>query len=159
MRAHARIVARLQASLPDAVDLLVVAVAAGLSHRQCLQLVAERGPPPIRPAFQDVVARIDVGEALAVALPRLTSSVGEPARGLVRAITVAERDGVPVAALLTRLAEDSRRQRRHALEAAVRRLPVRLTFPLACCGLPAFLLLTVVPLLAAGLRRLGPVSL
>jgi len=50
-----------------------------------------------------------------------------------------------------------RRQRRHELEAAVRRLPVRLTFPLACCSLPAFVVLTVVPLTAAGLHQLGPV--
>ena len=50
--------------------------------------------------------------------------------------------------VLSRLADDARRQRRHDLEAAVRRLPVRLSFPLVCCSLPAFVLLTVVPLVA-----------
>ena len=77
---------------------------------------------------------------------------------MVRAVLTAERDGVPIRSLLVHLADEARRQRRHELEAAVRRLPVRLTFPLACCSLPAFVVLTVVPLAAAGLQRLGPVA-
>jgi tight adherence protein C len=147
------------ARLPDAIDLLVVAGAAGLSARHGLILVAERGPPGLRPAFRAVTDRLQAGEALAGALPRLIGTVGEPARGLVRAILTAERDGVTVRALLTHLADDARRQRRQRLEAAIRRLPVRLTFPIACCSLPAFVLLTVVPLLVAGLQRLGPVAI
>ena len=146
------------AALPASVDLLVVAVAAGLSPRQGLQVVAERGPPIIRPAFSAVCSRMAAGEALAEALPRLVDLVGEPARGLVRAVVVAERDGTPLRALLTNLADDAKRQRRQDLEAAIRRLPVRLAFPLVSCTLPAFLVLTVVPLLASGLSRLGPLT-
>ena len=146
-----------QSLLPEAIDLLVLATAAGFTHRAAIDLVAERGPPPLRPAFADVATRTRTGEALAAALPRLTATVGEQARGLVRAIVVAERDGVPVRAVLTSLADDARRQRRQRLEASVRRLPVRLTVPLACCSLPAFVVLTVVPLLATGLQRLGPI--
>jgi tight adherence protein C len=118
--------------------------------------VAERGPAELRSTFAEVVARMDAGEPLAVALPRLVTTVGEPARALVRAVVTAEQDGSPVRSVLGRLADDARRQRRQDLDAAVRRLPVRLTFPLALCALPAFVLLTVVPLLAAGLRRMGP---
>jgi Flp pilus assembly protein TadB len=146
------------ASLPDAIELLVVGLAAGLTPRQALVLVAERGPPPVRTAFGTVNRRAGAGEPLLAALPRLIDSLGEPVRPLVRAITVAERDGAPVRVLLERLAAEARHQRRHDLEAAIRRLPVRLTFPLAACALPAFVLLTVVPLLAAGLQRLGPIS-
>ena len=113
----------------------------------------------LRPAFVDVIARVDAGAPLGEALPRLVDSVGEQARSMVRAVLTAERDGVPIRSLLAHLADEARRQRRHELEAAVRRLPVRLTFPLACCSLPAFVVLTVVPLAAAGLQRLGPVPL
>jgi Flp pilus assembly protein TadB len=146
------------ASLPAALDLLVVALSGGATVRQGLRLVSERGPPLLRPAFAEVVGRMDAGEALAVALPRLIVDVGEPVRGLVRAIVVADRDGVPLRALLGRIADDARRQRRHALEAAIRRLPVRLAFPLVGCILPAFVVLTVVPVIGAGLRRLGPLG-
>jgi hypothetical protein len=154
-RAHAARVAR----LPDAIDLLVLAGSAGVTARRGLVVVTERGPPVLRPAFRDVTAQLDAGAPLADALPRLVESVGEPARAMVRAVLTAERDGVPIGSLLTHLADDARRQRRHELEAAIRRLPIRLTFPLACCSLPAFVLLTVVPLVAAGLRRLGPVAI
>ena len=78
---------------------------------------------------------------------------------MVRAVLTAKRDGVPIRSVLAHLADDARRQQRRELESTVRRLPVRLTFPLACCSLPAFVVLTVVPLLAAGLQRLGPVPL
>jgi pilus assembly protein TadC len=145
------------ARLPDAIDLLVVAGSAGLTARHGLRLVAQRGPPVLRPAFADVIARVDAGAPLGEALPRLVDTVGEQARSMVRAVLTAERDGVPIRSLLAHLADEARRQRRHELEAAVRRLPVRLTFPLACCSLPAFVVLTVVPLAAAGLHQLGPV--
>jgi len=158
-RAARRASAARAARLPDAIDLLVVAGSAGLTARQGLRLVAERGPPELRPAFLDVIGRVDTGAPLGEALPRLVDAVGEQARSMVRAVLTAERDGVPIRSLLGHLADEARRQRRHELEAAVRRLPVRLTFPLACCSLPAFVVLTVVPLTAAGLQRLGPVPL
>jgi Flp pilus assembly protein TadB len=125
-------VATMRARLPDAVDLLVVAGTAGLAPRQALALVSERGPPELRPAFAEVVARAGAGEPWARAVPRLLTSVGEPARGVVHAIVAAEQDGAPMGTVLSRLADDARRQRRHDLEAAVRRLPVRLSFPLVC---------------------------
>jgi len=156
-RAARRASAARATRLPDAIDLLVVAGSAGLTARQGLRLVAQRGPPELRPAFLDVIGRVDTGAPLGEALPRLVDSVGEQARSMVRAVLTAERDGVPIRSLLSHLADEARRQRRHELEAAVRRLPVRLTFPLACCSLPAFVVLTVVPLTAAGLQRLGPV--
>jgi tight adherence protein C len=158
-RASRARLAALRARLPDAMDLLVVAGAAGLAPRHALRLVAQRGPPELRPAFAEVVARAGTGEPWTRAVPHLVSSVGEPARAIVHAIVATEQDGAPMGTVLSRLADDARRQRRHDLEAAVRRLPVRLTFPLVCCSLPAFVLLTVVPLVAAGLRRLGPVAL
>jgi tight adherence protein C len=156
--ARARDAAR-RARLPDAVDLLVVAGAAGLAPRQAIVLVAERGPPDLRPAFAEVVSRANTGEPFGRAVSRLISTIGEPARPVVHALIAAAEDGAPMATVLTHLADDSRRQRRNDMEAAVRRLPVRLSFPLVCCSLPAFVLLTVVPLVAAGLRRLGPVAL
>ena len=55
---------------------------------------------------------------------------------------------------LARLADEDRAALRRAAEAHARRVPVRLLFPLVFLVLPAFVLLTVVPGLAAGLGRL-----
>jgi tight adherence protein C len=65
-----------------------------------------------------------------------------------------ERLGVPVGPVLARLAEEDRTALRRAAEAHARRIPVRLLFPLVFLVLPAFVLLTVVPGLAASLGRL-----
>jgi hypothetical protein len=48
-----------------------------------------------------------------------------------------------------------RLQRRRQLEITARRIPIRLLFPLALGVLPAFVLLTVVPLLVTSLEGLS----
>jgi pilus assembly protein TadC len=57
---------------------------------------------------------------------------------------------------LERVAEQARDVRRRHAEESARRVPVQLLFPLVACVLPAFVLLTVVPLLAGTLRSLAP---
>jgi len=67
------------------------------------------------------------------------------------------RSGAALTTDLSRFADDLRRRQRRAAEERARRLPVLMLVPLVCCVLPAFCLLTVVPMLAAGLSRLGSV--
>jgi tight adherence protein C len=50
---------------------------------------------------------------------------------------------------------EARLIRRRASEVAARRLPVQLLFPLVLCTLPAFGLLTVVPLLVSAFDTLS----
>jgi tight adherence protein C len=75
-------------------------------------------------------------------------------RALADALLATDRLGVPVGPVLARLAHEERTALRRAAEAHARRIPVRLLFPLVFLVLPAFVLLTVVPGLAAGLGRL-----
>ena len=64
------------------------------------------------------------------------------------------RYGVPLLPALERTSLELRLDRRRAAELEARRVPVRLLAPLVTCVLPAFALLTVVPLLAASLDAL-----
>ena len=64
------------------------------------------------------------------------------------------RYGVPLAPSLDRLGAELRLDRRRGAERDARRVPVRLLGPLVACVLPAFALLTVVPLLAASLQTI-----
>ena len=64
------------------------------------------------------------------------------------------RYGVPLLPGLERTGLELRLDRRRAAELDARRVPVRLLAPLVTCVLPAFALLTVVPLLAASLEAL-----
>jgi tight adherence protein C len=61
---------------------------------------------------------------------------------------------VALAPGLERLSLELRLDRRRRAEIEARRVPVRLLAPLVVCVLPAFALLTVVPLLVASLRAL-----
>ena len=57
--------------------------------------------------------------------------------------------GAPLSSVLARIAEDMRRDRQVAVEVAARSAGVKAVAPLAACFLPAFLLLGVVPVVAA----------
>ena len=141
-------------ALPDAVDLLVVAVGAGHNVRLAVGAVGPRAPPPVGPAMREVTRRVDRGEPLGDALERMPGHLGDTVRPLVTVLVTAERYGAPLLPSLERLAVDVRSQRRRAAEEAARRVPVKLLFPLVLLVLPAFALLTVAPLLAGALQGL-----
>ena len=141
-------------SLPEVLDLLAVAVAAGLPAASAVPAVARRAPEAWRPAFAAVDAAVDRGARLTEALDRLVSHHGDLARPLVAALRAALDDGDGLGPSLGRLAVDARDLRRRRAEEAARRLPVRLLLPLVTCSLPAFAVLTVVPILAGALSGL-----
>lgn len=77
-------------------------------------------------------------------------------RAVLDLLTHALHDGVAVTDTAARLAADTRRDRRLHCDEAIRRLPVALSFPLVTCVLPSFLLLAVMPLVAAATTHLVP---
>ncbi|HET7488306.1 MAG TPA: type II secretion system F family protein [Acidimicrobiales bacterium] len=145
---------RLEAGLPDVVDLLLLAVGAGCNVPQAVAAAGRRGLGPVAGELERVAGEVRRGRRLADALDELPGRAGEPLRGLAGVLAACERYGVPTQPALTRLADDVRRRRRHQAEAAARRLPIVLLFPLVLCILPAFALLTVAPLVAGALREL-----
>jgi tight adherence protein C len=76
-------------------------------------------------------------------------------RAAAGALDAAERWGAPAAEALAARAEALRTRLRLEAEASAGRAAVKLAFPLVLCFLPAFVLLTVVPLVAGALRAAG----
>jgi tight adherence protein C len=142
--------------LPEAIDLLSLAVAAGANVPAAVHEAADRVEGRLGLALRDVRRQIELGRRCADVLEELPRLVGEDIRPLVAVLTSSERYGTPLQASLDRLTAELRSERRRRSEAAARRVPVRLLFPLVCCILPAFALLTVVPLLAGSLGALRP---
>jgi tight adherence protein C len=153
-RAAHRERAAVVAGLPEVADLLVLAVGSGLTPLLALRRLAPLAPPPFAPALAEVVQRVDRGVRLADALDALPARLGEPVRPVVAALTATERYGTPLSPALDALAHDARQERRRAAEISARQLPVRLSFPLVVCILPAFVLLTIAPLVAGALDSL-----
>jgi tight adherence protein C len=147
--------AAIQRALPDALDLLVLAVRAGLTPRQAVDVLARRAPAATRPAFAAVVHGTERGLGFADALASLPDVLGPVAAPVADVIATGERHGLPLAPMLDQLATEARDTRRRANQAAARTLPVRLSFPLVMCTLPSFVLLAVAPAVIAALSSLG----
>ena len=110
------------------------------------------GTAGVAAPFASVLGRVP---SVRASLPRSTTPRGCPRlRPLADALLASDRLGAPVGPALARLATEERAALRRRAEAHARRVPVRLLFPLVFLVLPAFVLLTVVPGLAAGLPRL-----
>lgn len=141
-------------ALPDVVDLLLLGTSAGLALPIAHPLVATRVPDPLGAALRAAAVRSGAGEARADAVLDALAPLGDGARRLADVLADHLRYGLPLAPGLERLGAELRLDRRRRAEQAARRVPVQLLGPLVTCILPAFALLTVVPLLGASLRAL-----
>lgn len=150
-RRHAE---RVRRSLPDAVDLLVLLTSAGTGLALAQPLVAAHCPGPVGEALASADRAAGEGSLRGDALIAALHPLGDRARSLAHVLASHLRYGVPLVPALERLRLELRLDRRRHAEQAARRVPVRLLGPLVACTLPAFALLTVVPLLAASLRSL-----
>lgn len=153
---HRQRVARREAAvldeLPDVVDLVRLGVGAGLTLPQLVPLVAGDGRAPIAGALLAAHRAGAAGRPLADALGGHLGDLGDDVAGLAHVLADHLRYGTPLDPELRRLGQEVRAARRHRAERAARRVPVRLLLPLVTCVLPAFALLTVVPLLAGSLQ-------
>jgi tight adherence protein C len=140
--------------LPDAIDLVVLVVRAGLTPLEAVREVATVGPPSTRAGFREVVRRTERGQPFAEALAALVDELGPSAAPIVELIAAADRYGVALTTALDDLTRDARFARRRADEADARKLAVRLSFPLVACTLPSFVLLAIAPAVIAALSTL-----
>ena len=142
--------ARSARELPVVIDLLAVAVGAGCTPYLAVG-VASSGRRPQWPGASiesAATARSVAGSATRSTPLPATLPVLHP---LCDALLASERYGAPVGDALSRLATEERPALRRRAEARAGTVPVRLLFPLVFLVLPAFGLLTVVPVLLAGL--------
>lgn len=154
------------ADLPLCCDLLVVAAEAGHSPASALAALEEvvgpasAGTGPVAAALGAAHAERTRGADLGAALDGVVERLGPPVRPLVAALVAAHVDGVPLAPALRRLADVERVRARRRVEERVRRLPLLLLVPLVVLVLPAFVVVTLVPVgLATARAAAGLVAL
>jgi len=144
----------IDAALPDAIEMLILVVQAGMTPHQAIEILQTRAPTPTRPAFVEVHHRTTRGSTLADALDALPELLGHGAATVADTLSMAERYGTPIARALEQLSIDVRERRRRHAEADARKLPVRMSFPLVVCTLPSFVLVAIVPAVLAALASL-----
>jgi pilus assembly protein TadC len=133
----------LVAGLPQACDLLAVAVAAGLPVRVAVERVAATLGGPVGDALGGVAARVRLGVPEPEAWAELASQPGLEA--LAREVSRVVSSGVGIVGLLRELARDARLAAASDAQVRAKRVGVRSVLPLMLCFLPAFVLLGIVP--------------
>jgi tight adherence protein C len=141
---------RMEAELADVLDLLRVAVAAGLAPGRALQEVGRRHPGLLAAELRRAAGQAQLGIPRATAYRALERRC--PARGvpaLVAALGRADRHGAPLGPALAAEARTARaRAAQHAAETAARAAP-QIQLVVALLLVPAVLLLVAAALLPA----------
>ncbi|MDQ3697435.1 MAG: type II secretion system F family protein [Gemmatimonadota bacterium] len=140
---------RLRRSLPDATDLLVLCVEAGLGLDSAILRVA-RETRPIHPELARelllVTRRVNAGLARGEALRGMVTRTGlDEVRVLVQNLIQSERLGSSVGKVLRVYAETLRRRRRQIAERKASTAPLKMTFPLVILILPALFVVILGP--------------
>ncbi len=135
------------AELPLVAGLLAACVSSGAPLEDGLEIVASSACPALRQRLAPALAATSLGRDPAVVWAELGSD--EVLAPLARPLARAHASGAPLAAALTRAADDVRAAQRTRSEAALERASVQVVGPLGLCFLPAFVLVGVVPLVVA----------
>jgi Flp pilus assembly protein TadB len=133
--------------LPHLVLLTGAALRSGAAPERALGVASAALPGPAAARLAPTLAGIEVGVPLAHAWADLASDpvLGPLGRALARSLD----SGAPVADAVERLADELAERSRADVEDRARTVGVRAALPLGTCLLPAFLLLGIVPVVAA----------
>ena len=139
----------LRTAFPDALDLLVVCVEAGLGLAPALQRVAEElsvSHPELGDELARVNAEMRAGVERTQALRNLAERTGlSDIRGLVALMVQTMRFGTSVADALRVYSEEFRDKRMQAAEEQAAKIGTKMIFPLIVCLFPSFFLVAVGP--------------
>lgn len=140
--------------LPVACAILGLAAAAGAPTARAVGAAGARSPPPLGPALVSVATAATRGARPAVVAAQLPAALGPAAAPLAAALVDAAR-GRPLAERMRTATAEAAAARHLNRLVRARRLPVLLLGPLVGLVLPAFILLVVAPLVAAGWGSVG----
>jgi tight adherence protein C len=147
--------ARLAGQVPDFGELLLATTQAGLAPPVAFRRSSEALGSPLGEELAAALRQVDLGVPWRTSLEEVAGRVEDPSfRRLVSALTRSQRLGNSLTAALRSVADDLRGERRAVAEERARRAPVKMLFPLVFLILPAFLLLTVGPVVLATIRSL-----
>ena len=149
--------AAIDAGLPDAMELLGVAIAAGSPVEQCFRQVAESLNGPLADEFRLVDQEVNLlGHSRAKALSNLAQRcASQEVTAFAAQLTQAIEQGASVAQGLANQAALARSRAQAAALEHVRKMPTKLDVVLSVCFLPPTTLLVLLPTVVDLLAFLG----
>jgi tight adherence protein C len=132
-------------SLAALLDAVIVGLDSGMTYEQSLRSTVDRAPAVGRlPEARRLLADLALGQGVARSFAAF-GSAGQAEARIAALISTSTRFGAPLADLLVIQADLLRDADRRRAEAAARRLPVLMLFPLTFCVLPALLIVFLGP--------------
>jgi len=148
---------------PDALDMLLVCVEAGLSLAAALNRVGQEiggARPLLGEHFRLVALEMQAGKSREQALRNMADRVGiDECRSLVTLLLQSEALGTSIGQSLRVHAEEMRRKRLVRAEERGNKLPAKMTIPLICFILPSLLSVVMTPLIITYIRVVAPALL
>ncbi len=137
---------QIEYALPDTIDQITVTVEAGLSFDGAIQRAGEEGNGPLAEELLKSINDMQIGMTRDEALEALLERTDVPSlRGFVLSIRQASKYGLPIARVLRVQSNEMREKRRAKAEEKAMQIPVKITFPLVFCILPALFLVILGP--------------
>jgi tight adherence protein C len=153
---------RIRLGLPDALDLLVVSVEAGLGLDQAIQRVGEElafAHPDLADELRLINLELRAGKARTEALRNFGERTGvDDVISLVTMLVQTDKFGTSVAQSLRVHSETARTKRRQRAEEAAAKTGVKMVFPLVFCIFPAIWVVAIGPAAIKFVQVLVPLT-
>jgi len=151
----------LRRSFPDALDLLVVCVEAGLGLTAALQRVADElyvSHPELSEELALIGVEVRAGVSRVQALRNMAERTGlDDIRGMVALLDQSVRFGTSIADTLRVYSEEFRDKRMQQAEETAAKIGTKLIFPLTFCMWPSFFLVAIGPAILRVFKAFGGV--
>ncbi len=140
--------AQLEASLPNALDVVAISMEAGLGLDRALEQLVRHQDDSLTLLVARALREIQLGRPRAEALEEMAVSTGvDDFASLVRGILHAERTGVPVARTIAAHAAQMRVKRRLKIRTEAARASLKILIPTVGCVFPTLWLVLLGPAL------------
>src|SRR6266702_7200241 len=140
--------AELEASLPNALDVVAISMEAGLGLDRALEQLVRHQDDSLTLLVARALREIQLGRPRADALEEMADATGvEDFASLVRGILYAERTGVPIARTIAAHAAQMRVRRRLKIRTEAARASLKILLPTVGCVFPTLWLILLGPAL------------
>jgi tight adherence protein C len=146
--------AEIQKGLPDAMDLLVIAVDAGLGFDAALARVTDKYKNALSDEFAKVLREVSLGRPRLEAMDEMGRSSGvEDLHNFIQAIIQSEQFGTGIGKILRIQADEMRRKRRQRAQEKAAQATLKMMLPMVGCIFPTLWIVLLGP---AALILLAP---
>ncbi len=137
---------RIQAELPDALDLLAVSVEAGMGFDGAITKLTEHMDGPLAEEFALTLGEMRIGESRQEALRKMHERVASPEMSsFTRAVIQADQLGISLGRILKLQAAEARNRRQAAAEERAMKAPIKMLFPTVVFIFPAMFIVILGP--------------